>query len=139
MERLISKKHLHNAQNAPNAGWKAHENLRNRFWLVENLTNKSYNPIRESMYDYHRDGLDVMVENPVKARKAIYSALPQLQKIDRQKQGAVLNQVFFTAKSDELINILSDADPQEKLKAFAILSAVDPANSLKYEILKRTR
>ncbi|WP_411274333.1 DUF4835 family protein [Daejeonella sp.] len=130
---------LNNAQNAPNGGWKAHEDLRNRFWLVENLTNKSYNPIRESMYDYHRDGLDVMAENQSKARKAIYAALPQLQKIDRQKQGAVLNQVFFTAKSDELINILSDAEPQEKLKAFIILSAVDPANSLKYEILKRPR
>ncbi len=130
---------LNNAQNAPNTGWKAHENLRNRFWLIENLTNKSYNPIRESMYEYHRDGLDVMVENPAKGRKAIYSVLPQLQKIDKQKQGAILNQVFFTSKSDELINILSDAEPQEKLKAFNILSVVDPANALKYEILKRSR
>lgn len=130
---------LNNAQNAPNGGWKAHENLRNRFWLMENLMNKAYNPIRESMYEYHRDGLDVMAENPSKGRKAIYSVLPQLQKIDKQKQGAILNQVFFTAKSDELINILADAEPQEKLKAFTILSAVDPANALKYEILKRTR
>ncbi len=130
---------LNNAQNAPNAGWKAHENLRNRFWLIENLMNKSYNPIRESMYDYHRDGLDVMAENPSKGRKAIYSILPQLQKIDKQKQGAILNQVFFTSKSDELINILSDAEPQEKLKAFTILSVIDPANALKYEILKRAR
>ena len=71
--------------------------------------------------------------------KTIYSILPQLQKIDKQKQGAILNQVFFTSKSDELINILSDAEPQEKLKAFTILSLIDPANSLKYEILKRSR
>ncbi len=130
---------LNIAQNAPNIGWKAHENLRNRFWLIENLMNKAYNPIRESMYEYHRDGLDVMAENPSKGRKAIYALLPQLQKIDKQKQGAVLNQVFFTAKSDELINVLSNAEPQEKLKAFSILSVVDPANSLKYEILKRPR
>ncbi|HEY1009601.1 MAG: DUF4835 family protein [Daejeonella sp.] len=130
---------LNNAQIAPNVGWKAHESLRNRFWLIENLMNKAYNPIRENLYEYHRDGLDVMVENPPKGRKAIYSILPQLEKIDKQKQGAVLNQVFFTAKSDELINILNDAEPQEKLKAFSILSVVDPANSLKYEILKRSR
>ncbi len=130
---------LNNAQNSPNTGWKAHENFRNRFWLVENLTNKSYNPIRESLYDYHRDGLDVMAENPAKGRKAIYGVLPQLQKIDKQKQGAILNQVFFTAKSDELINILSDAEPQERLKAVTILTVIDPANSLKYEILKRSR
>jgi hypothetical protein len=130
---------LNNAQNASNTGWKAHENLRNRFWLIENLTNKSYNPLRESMYNYHRDGLDVMAENPGKGRKAIYALLPQLQKIDKQKQGAVLNQVFFTAKSSELINILSDSEPQDRLKAFAILSEVDPANTLKYEVLKRGR
>jgi hypothetical protein len=130
---------LNNAQIAPNLGWKAHENLRNRFWLIENLMNKAYNPIRESMYEYHRDGLDVMAENPAKGRKSIYAVLPQLEKIDRQRQGTVLNQVFFTAKSDELVNVLRDAEPQEKLKAFSILSVVDPANSLKYEILKRSR
>lgn len=130
---------LNIAQNSPNAGWKAHENLRNRFWMIENLMNKSYNPIRESMYEYHRDGLDIMAENPAKGRKVIYSLLPQLQKIDKQKQGSILSQVFFTSKSDELVNILNDADPQEKLKAFNILSVIDPANALKYEILKRSR
>lgn len=130
---------LDNAQNAPNTGWKAFENLRNRFWLVENLTNKSYNPIRESMYNYHRDGLDVMAENSSKGRKAIFSLLPQLQKIDKQKQGSLLNQLFFTAKSDELINILNSADQQERMKAFNILSDIDPANSLKYEALKKSR
>lgn len=130
---------VNNAQMATNIGWKAHESLRNRFWIIENLMNKSYNPIRESMYDYHRDGLDILADNPSKARKAISAVLPQLQKIDKQKQGAIINQVFFTSKSDELINILSDAEPQERIKAYNILSVVDPANSLKYEILKKPR
>jgi hypothetical protein len=61
---------LNNAQTAPNGGWKAFENLRNRFWLIENLSNKSYNPIRESLYIYHREGLDVMAENPAKRKKS---------------------------------------------------------------------
>jgi hypothetical protein len=128
---------LNNAQIAPNSGWKAFENLRNRFWLVENLTNKSFNPIRESIYIYHRDGLDVMVENQSKGRKAVLSVIPQLQKIDKQNQGSILNQIFFTAKADEIINILATADPQEKLKAYNALSVIDPANSLKYEVLKK--
>ena len=130
---------MNNAQNAPNAGWKAFENLRNRFWLVENLTNKSYNPIRESIYIYHRDGLDVMAENKSKGLKAVLSIIPQIQKIDKQKQGSVLYQIFFTAKSDEIINILSSADPQDRIKAFSVLSVIDPANSLKYEALNKTR
>lgn len=128
---------LNNAQTAPNGGWKAFESLKNRFWLVENLMNKSFNPLRESLYIYHRDGLDVMAENQSKGRKAILSVLPQLQKIDRQKQGSILNQIFFTAKADEIINILGAAEPQEKMKAYSALSVIDPANSLKYEILKK--
>jgi hypothetical protein len=130
---------LNNAQIAPNTGWKAFENLRNRFWLVENLTNKSYNPIRESLYVYHRDGLDVMADNKSKGLKAVLSIIPQLQKIDKQKQGSVLNQLFFTAKADEIVNILSSADTQDKLKAYDVLSEIDPSNSSKYETLKKTR
>lgn len=130
---------LNNAQISPNTGWKAIENLRNRFWLIENLTNKSYNPIRETLYTYHREGLDVMAENQSKGRKAVLSVLPQLQKIDKQKQGSVLYQVFFTAKSNEIVSILSAADQQDRIKAFNVLSQVDPANSLKYELLKKSR
>jgi len=128
---------LNNAQIAPNSGWKAFENLRNRFWLIENLTNKSFNPIRESLYVYHRNGLDMMAENQAKGRKAVLSVIPELQKIDKQNQGSILNQIFFTAKSDEIIKILASAEPQEKLKAYTVLSQIDPANSLKYEVLKR--
>lgn len=130
---------LNNAQISPNPGWKAFENLRNRFWLVENLTNRSYNPIRESLYIYHRDGLDVMAENKAKGLKAVLSIIPQLQKIDKQKQGSVLNQLFFTAKADEIVNILSATDSQDRLKAFNVLSEIDPSNSSKYESLKKTK
>lgn len=130
---------LNNAQSAPNSGWKAIESLRNRFWLVENLNNKSYNPLRESLYTYHRNGLDVMAENKSKGIKEILSIIPQLQKIDRQKQGSILNQIFFTAKADELVSILSAADSQDKLKAYTVLSEIDPSNRLKYEVLKKSK
>ncbi|HEY0055150.1 MAG TPA: DUF4835 family protein [Pedobacter sp.] len=128
-----------NTQNAPFAGWKAFESLRNRYWLAENLTNKAYNPIREVLYNYHRLGLDIMYDNQSKGRKQVLNVLPQLQKIDKQKQGSVLNQAFFTAKADELVNLLSLADPREKMNAYNILSALDPANATKYEVLKNNR
>jgi hypothetical protein len=125
-----------NAQNTPFAGWKAFDNLRNRYWLIENLNNKSYTPVREILYEYHRNGLDLMAENSLKARKQILSLLPDFQKIEKQKQGSMLNQMFFTAKATELINVIEQANPQEKLKAFSILSEIDPANIGKYEMLK---
>jgi hypothetical protein len=80
-----------------------------------------------------------MADNKSKGLKAILSIIPQLQKIDKQKQGSVLNQLFFTAKADEIVNILSSADTQDKLKAYDVLSEIDPSNSSKYESLKKTR
>jgi hypothetical protein len=128
---------VNNAQNSSFSGWKAFEGLRNRYWLSENLTNNAYISIRETLYEYHRNGLDIMYDNPLKGIKQIASLLPELKKIDKQKQGSMLNQVFFTAKADELVNILGQADPLERIRAYNILAEVDPSNIGKYEALKR--
>lgn len=130
---------LNNAQNAPYKGWKAFDGLRNRFWLLENLSNKAYSPIREAMYEYHRQGMDIMTDDQQKGAKIIENILPALQKIDKQKQGSMLNQIFFTAKADEMINIFTASGPQEKIRAYNVLSEIDPANLPKYEILKKSR
>ncbi|HCN83829.1 MAG TPA: DUF4835 domain-containing protein, partial [Sphingobacteriaceae bacterium] len=130
---------INNAQNSSFPGWKAFEGLRNRYWLAENLNNKIYSPLREILYDYHRNGLDVMSENPAKARKLIVSLLPKVQSIDKQQQGSMLNQIFFTAKADELVNIISMGDQQERIKAYTVLSQIDPANITKYDVLKNQK
>src|SRR3546814_11078468 len=46
--------------------------------------------------------------------RSILDLLPSLKEVDRLAQGAVFNQVFFTAKSDELIGIFSGMGPQER-------------------------
>jgi hypothetical protein len=130
---------VNNAQNAPNGGWKAFENLRNRYWLSENLASKTYSPVRESLYEYHREGLDVMSGNQQKAEKVIQGILPKLQKIDKQKQGSMLPQLFFTAKADELVRILSNSSPQERARAYNLLAEIDPANISKYDALKKAK
>jgi hypothetical protein len=127
---------LNNAQNAAFSGWKAFEGLRNRYWLIENLNNKSYLPLREMLYTYHREGLDIMSENVNKGRKNIAAALPTLSTLDKQKQGAMFNQVFFTAKADEIISIFSKSDPMERTKIYNIMADADPPNISKYEVLK---
>ncbi len=130
---------LNNAQNAPYKGWKGFDGLRNRFWLIENLQNKSYSALRENMYEYHRHGMDLLAGNIQKGRKTIASLLPDLLKVDKQKQGSMLAQLFFTAKADELVNIFSASDTQEKVRIYNILTELDPANSSKYSALKPGR
>lgn len=126
-----------NAQSSSYKGWKAFDNSTNRYWLAENLTNQVYQPLRGFMYDYHRNGLDLMSDNTSKARKAISDLLPVLSQVDRQRVGAMLPIVFFSAKSAELIAIFTKADAQQRVNAMNILNAADPANGLKYQALQK--
>ncbi|GAC1311771.1 MAG: DUF4835 family protein [Mucilaginibacter sp.] len=134
---LAAQKVATNAQTGGSKGWKAFDGTINRYWLSENLTNTLYQPLRSIVYDYHRQGLDVMADNPGKGRKVISALLPLLAQVDRQRLGAMYPLVFFTAKSDELVSIFNKAASQERLQAMNILSQVDPANGLKYQALQK--
>ncbi|HTN21614.1 MAG TPA: DUF4835 family protein [Pelobium sp.] len=130
---------VNNAQNASFPGWKAFEGLKNRYWLVENLNNKSFLPIRNILYSYHRLGLDIMNDDLTKGKKAIADVLPQLADLDKQKQSSMLNQVFFSAKANEIIDIFSKGNPMERIKIYNVMVEADPANSSKYEELKKIK
>jgi hypothetical protein len=121
------------AQNAPERGWKAFENLRNRYWLVENMLNSTYGPFREGLYTYHRLGLDLMSDNMDLGRSGVNECLEDVQKVNREKNGLYAIQLFIDAKRDELINIYSQAAPMDKTKTVNILKEIDPANSSKYQ------
>jgi len=121
------------SQNSTSPGWKSFENRRNRHWLVENYLNEQHRPLRECMYQYHRLGLDRMSEKPEDGRKEVLSAIEKLVKVQRQRAGSFALQLFFDAKSDEIINIFSESFSMEKGRAIEILSEVDPANGVKYK------
>ena len=125
-----------NAQTASFKGWKAFDSNLNRYWLSENLNNKLYNGLRSFIYDYHRNGLDMMANNAVLARKSISAILPQLTQVDRKRIGSYFPLAFFTAKDDEFVSIFSKAFGPEKAQAMNILLQADPSNGNKYETLK---
>jgi hypothetical protein len=121
------------AQNAPEKGWKAFESMKNRYWLVENMLNSTYSPLREGIYQYHRLGLDVMSDNIDLGRSAINDCLDNFQRAGREKPGLFVLQLMMDAKRDELINVYSQASPMDKTKAINILKELDPANSSRYQ------
>jgi hypothetical protein len=126
-----------NAQTSTYKGWKAFDGNVNRYWLTENLNNKEYAALRNFVYDYHRNGLDVMADNAGKGRKAIGALLPALAQLDRQRIGSMYPLIFFTAKSDELVSVFSGANSQDRVEAMNTLSQADPANGIKYQTLQK--
>jgi hypothetical protein len=119
-------------------GWKAFESDYNRFWIVDNILNKTYAPYRELMYNYHRKGLDAMSEGVESGRSEIAESLRLLQKVFRARARLYINQIFLDAKSNELINIFSQSYADEQTRVIQILSECDPSNASKYDQIKKS-
>jgi len=124
------------AQASGNSGWKAADGLRNRFWFNENALNPIFGELRGFIYNYHFNGLDQLTDND-KGLMPIVNALSALQQMDKQKLGSIFPNVYFASKAEEITNVLSKLNTQERLKAFNMLSEIDPANIGKYEDLKK--
>jgi hypothetical protein len=129
---------VNTAQDASEPGWKAFENNKNRYWLINNLMDASFVPLRECYYTYHRKGLDAMVDNKEAGRAVIAESIESLKKVHSAKPLSFNMQVFFNAKADEIINIFSGAFTDEKAKVVNTLNEIDPTNSNKYAKITST-
>lgn len=132
-QRIVSK-----CQSSSETGWKAYESQTNRYWLVENLLNRAYSPFISCLYEYHRKGLDMMAENPQQGRANIANTLKNIQRIFRTKSTTYILQVFFDAKSDELVNIFKQSYSDEKKRVVAILNECDPSNADDYKAIEES-
>lgn len=120
------------AQNASEKGWRSSEGFRNRYWLVENVLNPLFEPMRDVTYIYHRKGMDIMYDQLDNGRTEILNCLDLLLKVHKARPASFNMQVFFNAKTNELINIFAQALPADKNKAVNILNQIDATNQNKY-------
>ena len=134
---LAAENIVNSAQGADLTGWKAFESPKNRYALVNNLTDEAFKKFRSFVYDYHRLGLDEMMSNSANARGKIAEGLPLIREANRARPSAIIISTFMDAKSDELVNIFSKGNQKEKTDAVEILSDVNPTQTSRYEkILK---
>lgn len=77
----------------------------NKFWLIDNLTSSNYSPIKEINYNYHLNGLDLLIENQSLAKQNIIDSLIMFDKMNRFRPNSILQQMFFQSKNDEIFNL----------------------------------
>ena len=130
---------VNNAQNSNYKGWKAFDGEKNRYWIINNLLDAPFVSLRECYYNYHRTGLDQMADNKESGRAAILESIVNLKKVHESKPLSFSLQLFFSTKSDEIINIFSGAFSDEKSKIVNILNEIDPTNSNKYQKIIATQ
>jgi hypothetical protein len=123
-----------NAQVGGAPGWKSSESgKRNRFYLVDNILQPVFDPMRECLYMYHRKGIDKLYEDKVAGKKAIYDALNKLTPLAATRPNAVNLLSFLFCKIPEFKNVFSDSELKEKQDLVALLKRLDSANSARYQ------
>ena len=115
-------------------GWNS-TGRQNRYAIISEINNQTYQPLRQFMYDYHRRGLDVMAEHPEQGREAILEALSQLQGVYERNSMCYFLQLLIESKRDEIIQIFSQGEQKIRVEASNIMKRIDPSQSSRYDAM----
>ena len=114
------------AQTTSRKGWKPGDGLRNRFWLIDSLRSNTFKEYRQTLYDYHRLGLDQMTRDPVIGKTALILAIQGLEPLFQRRPNAFLIQLFFDAKVEEIVNLFKEGPKIDFKKTEDILKKIAP-------------
>jgi len=127
-----------NAQDLGFTGWKAFENSRNRFAIINDYLDEAMKPFRQLQYDYYRTGLDEMANNAERGRTNITTALEHLKKAHEEKPLSLLPQIWTDYKRDELANIYKGKGTQkEKESVYELLFNLNASQSNAWDKIKQ--
>ena len=99
----------------------------NKFWLIDNLTSTNYQSIKEVNYNYHLNGLDLIVIDDTKAKINIIDALLNFEKINRFRPNSLLQQIFFQSKNDEIFNLFLNHQNKTEIEEIKnLLNSIAP-------------
>ena len=114
------------SQTTSRKGWKPGDGLRNRFWLIDSLRSNTFKEYRQTLYDYHRLGLDQMTRDPVTGKTALMRAIQGLEPLFQRRPNAFLIQLFFDAKVEEIVNLFKEGPKIDFKKTEDILKKIAP-------------
>lgn len=118
-------------------GWKAFDDTRNRYAIINDYLDGSMEKLRQLQYQYYRTGLDQMSENIDAARTSIAESMKLLKEAHEDKSLSMLPQIFTDIKRDELVSIFSGkGSNEEREQVFDILSRINPSQNTYWEKLK---
>lgn len=127
-----------NCQNLNFPGWKAFDNDRNRFAIINDYLDGAMKPFRQLQYDYYRNGLDEMATNADRGRTNISTAIEEnLKKCHEDRPMSLLPQIWTDYKRDELANIYKGKGTQkEKELVYEILFGINASQNNAWQQIK---
>ena len=127
---------LNLAQSSVRKGWKPGDGLRNRFWLVDSLRSNTFKEYRQTMYNYHRSGLDQLTNDPIAGKKALMLSIQNLEPLFQRRPNAFLLQLFFDAKVEEIVNLFKEGPKIDFKKTEDVLKKIAPFFGSRWKQIK---
>ena len=132
-ESIVNAAQSASLETSEAAGWKAFESNRNRYALISNIMDEAFKKYRLFYYEYHRHGLDEMVNNVANGRARIAKEMTVLKEAYNARPGTYVINTFLDAKSDELANIFEQGTTEEKKQVCDLLMLIDPTRQTTYD------
>ncbi len=113
-------------------GWST-TGRQNRYAIISDINNPTNQPLRQFLYEYHRNGLDIMAESPDKAREGMINAIAQLQNVYERDRMCYFLQLIVESKRDEIIQIYSQGELKHRTEVANIMKNIDPSQTSRYD------
>jgi hypothetical protein len=117
-------------------GWTAGDSDRNRFWLVDNVLNPKGKVLREALYTYHLEGLDIMFSDVTTGQRKVLDALQRINSVHQGFPNSMIVPLFIQAKSQEVLDIMALANRNMKRQVYTLMVKMDAAGANKYKPLR---
>jgi hypothetical protein len=127
-----------NSQNLNYTGWKSFDDSKNRYAIINDYIDEGMKTFRQLQYDYYRNGMDEMAQNPEKGRVNISTAIENdLKTAHEARPMSMLPQIWTDYKKDELASIYNGKGTQnEKEKIYEILFGINASQNNSWNKIK---
>ncbi|MBI6120247.1 type IX secretion system protein PorD [Salegentibacter maritimus] len=127
---------VNTAQQSGRTGWNGADGQNSRFRLNSDLLSNMFTEYRTALYQYHRQGLDVMHKDPESGKIAIADAIESLNTMNSRRANSLLLRSLFDAKVDEISQIFSDGPDINRPGFKETLSGLAPRYSRNWRNLQ---
>ena len=124
------------AQSNGFSGWEQTGKKPTRFNLISDLMSNTFDPYRETLYQYHINGLDKMADDLKLGKIAVANALETLLKLHKVRPNSLLARTFFDTKTDEIVDIFNGGPIIDTVKVRENLTTISPLNSSKWNKIR---
>jgi|SRR6218665_151817 len=124
------------AQQSGYKGWNQTDGNQNKYFLANDILSGTFDAYREALYQYHREGLDNMSTDLKTSKEKIIGSINTLSAIYKVRPNAFLTRLFFDAKVDEIVSILSGGPKIALSETIDTLNRMSPLNTTKWSAIR---